>query len=243
MDDGAPGTSTPTGDATLPDALAGQLSELARALQQERAVQPTLDAIVLAAVETVPGADHASITAVRNRKEVATVASTSDVARAVDRAQYEAGQGPCLDVLYERATARLDDLTNDRRWPRFTRRAAGLGIRSMLGLRQFVQDDDLGALNLFGEAAGAFDEESQHVALLFASHAAVAMAGAQAQDQLRTAMGTRTVISQAQGILMERFSLDDDGAFRLLVRVSQHANRKLRDVAVDLVEGGRLPSG
>jgi len=243
MDDGVPQTSSHDGSGNVPDALAGQLSELARALQQEHNVQPTLDAIVRAAVETVPGAHHASITAVRNRKEVATVAATGDVARAVDRAQYEAGQGPCLDSLYERQTVRLDDLSEDRRWPRFTRRAAGLGIRSMLGVRLFVQDDDLGALNLFGESPGAFDEESERIALLFASHAAVAMAGAQAQDQLRTAMGTRTVIGQAQGILMERFSLDDHGAFRLLVRVSQQANRKLRDVAVDLVEGGRLPSG
>src|SRR5215218_5991722 len=90
MDDRAPTTPTPTGGAIVPDALAGQLSELARALQQEHEVQPTLDAIVLAAVETVPGADHASITAVRNRTDVATVAATSDLARAVDRAQYEA---------------------------------------------------------------------------------------------------------------------------------------------------------
>jgi GAF domain-containing protein len=229
------------GAGSEPDLLAGRLSDLARSLEQEREVQPTLDAIVVAAVDTIPGAAHASISAVRRRREVVTLASTGQVARAVDQAQYEAGQGPCLDALYERLTVRLPDLAVEHRWPRFTRRAAGLSIASMLAVQLFVRGDDLGALNLFGAGPNAFDEESEHVALLFAAHAAVALAGAQAQEQLREAMGTRAVIGQAQGILMERLCIDDDRAFALLVRASQESNRKLRDIAADVVQGRRPP--
>jgi GAF domain-containing protein len=135
----------------------------------------------------------------------------------------------------------VPDLAAEHRWPRFTRRAAGLAIASMLAVQLFVRGDDLGALNLFGAGPNAFDEESEHVALLFAAHAAVALAGAQAQEQLREAMGTRAVIGQAQGILMERFCIDDNRAFALLVRASQEGNRKLRDIAADVVQGRRLP--
>ncbi len=55
-------------------------------------------------------------------------------------------------------------------------------------------------------------------------------------------MAGRTVIGQAQGILMERFAVDADQAFAYLRRVSQDTNRKLVDLAQDLVANRCLPS-
>ncbi|SDQ54105.1 GAF and ANTAR domain-containing protein [Quadrisphaera sp. DSM 44207] len=226
------------------DDLATQLADLARTLEQEDDVQATLDAIVQAVVATVPGAQHASLSSIERRREVITRASTSDLPRAVDHAQYETEQGPCLDTLFERQTARIPDVDAEERWPDFAARARQLGAGSMLAVQLYVHGEggDLGSLNLLSEEANAFDEESEHVALLFAAHAAVAMVGAQEQDQLRTALGSRDVIGQAKGILMERFTITADQAFALLVRASQHGNRKLVDVAAALTRTGQLSS-
>ena len=76
--------------------------------------------------------------------------------------------------------------------------------------------------------------------LLFVSHAAVAMAGAQKHDQMVSGLATRDLIGQAKGILMERYQVDSQRAFALLVRTSQHTNRKLRDIADELVTTGQL---
>lgn len=54
-------------------------------------------------------------------------------------------------------------------------------------------------------------------------------------DQLEAAVGTREIIGQAQGILMEREGRTRRGAFDLLRIRSQRTNRKLRDVATDVV--------
>lgn len=221
--------------------LADRLSELARALEHEQDDAETLAAIVRAAVQTVPGAEHASISVIRRRREVETRAATGELPGAVDVAQYESGQGPCLDVLYEQETVRLPDVAADHRWPTFTRRAEELGVGSMLAVRLFVVGDDLGALNLSSTQRYAFDEESEHVALLFATHAAVAMSSAQERAQLRKAVSTRQLIGQAQGILMERFAITEAQAFALLVKVSQDRNRKLTAVADQLVGSGELP--
>ena len=223
------------------DLLAGRLSDLARSLESEDDVQDTLNAIVHAAVGTVPGAQYASISSVLHRREICTRAATDELARAVDRAQFEAGEGPCLETLYEQQTVRVADLRGEQRWPTFSHQAAELGIASMLSVRLYVDGDDLGALNLFSERTDAFDDESEHVALLFAAHAAVAMAGAQQQEQLRQAISTRDLIGQAKGIVMERFKVTGDQAFTLLVRVSQTSNRKLYEVAEQLVRSGELP--
>lgn len=59
---------------------------------------------------------------------------------------------------------------------------------------------------------------------------------------LREALQSRELIGQAQGILMERERITADQAFDVLRRASQHLNRKLRDVAENVVTTGQSPS-
>lgn len=61
---------------------------------------------------------------------------------------------------------------------------------------------------------------------------------------LRIARDGRTLIGQATGILMERFDLAAEHAFGVLVRISQETNRKLHEIADELVadrRADRLP--
>jgi AmiR/NasT family two-component response regulator len=57
---------------------------------------------------------------------------------------------------------------------------------------------------------------------------------------LQRAFGRRAVIERAKGILMERHSVDEDGAFQLLRSHARQANRKLVDVATAVVDGHAL---
>lgn len=237
---GQPSSDSPQGDLNRPDVLAVQLSELARHLEDLTDVQGTLDGIVSAAVDTIPGAGHASLSAILKRREIITRAATDDLPRAVDRVQYELAEGPCVDTLYRQRTVRMSDAGREDRWPTFTQRISELGVASMLSVQLFVDRDDLGALNLFSSEVDAFDDESEHVALLFAAHAAVGMANAQHQEHLRAAVSSRDLIGQAKGILMERYKITSDQAFRLIVRASQHTNRKVRDIAEELTDTGSL---
>jgi len=218
------------------------MGELARSLAQEDDLDATLQAIVQASVDTVPGAQHASISAILRRKEVTTRASTDELSLAVDRAQYETGQGPCLDSLYDQRTVRLSDVRTEVRWPEFIHRAVNLGVGSMLAVQLYVKDDELGALNLLSESADAFSDESEQVALLFAIHAAVAIVGAKEHQDMSEALGTRGLIGQAMGILMERHKITGERAFAVLTRTSQHSNRKLHVIAGELVISGVLPT-
>ena len=93
-------------------------------------------------------------------------------------------------------------------------------------------------MNLYGRSVDAFDDESEQVGLLFASHAAVAFAGAQGMNQMREGMATRDLIGQAKGILMERYKVTPDQAFRMLVKVSNDNNLALRSVAQNLAATG-----
>ncbi|MFG1928688.1 ANTAR domain-containing protein [Cryptosporangium sp. NPDC048952] len=52
---------------------------------------------------------------------------------------------------------------------------------------------------------------------------------------MRAAMASRAVIEQAKGILIARHGCSPEEAFGQLTQMSQHANRKLRDIAAALV--------
>lgn len=234
-------SSSDSGTYAGRDELALHLGDLARELQQETTLQDTLDGIVRAAVANVPGAEMAGISSVEGRRRISTSAGTDPLVFEIDRIQYRAGEGPCLSTIYDERTVRLPDMSTEDRWPAFTEQAWRLGIGSMLSFQLYVEAEDLGALNLYHPEPKAFDDESEHIGLLFATHAAVAMAGSRARHQLTLAVATRDLIGQAKGILMERHRLTGDQAFELLVRASQRGNMKLRDVAEQLTDSGELP--
>jgi GAF domain-containing protein len=232
-----------TGGHVGQDALAVQLSELARLLQQQDDPHLLLADVVQAAVQLIPGCDEGSISVVLGRRSVTSEAASGDLPRVVDALQDQTGQGPCLDAAYEQVTVRVSDMASDRRWPLFAPRAAAAGAAGMLSIQLYVEGDDIGALNLYSRRAGAFTDESEHVGLLFAAHAATAYMGAHDRSALMATVKTRNLIGQAQGILMERHRVTADEAFALLSRVSQQENVKLRDVADRLVSTGTLDGG
>ncbi|MBV9594925.1 MAG: GAF and ANTAR domain-containing protein [Actinobacteria bacterium] len=160
----------------------------------------------------------------------------------VDGLQYEAGDGPCLTSLRAQETVRADDLSTDPRWPRFAAGAVREGVLSSLSVQLFVEGTNLGALNLYSKTPGGFDDHAESVAMLLASHAAIAMKGTQVQVNLRTALRNRDVIGQAKGILMERFRLNEAQAFDLLVLASQRTHCKLNEIADELAATGALPT-
>ena len=227
-----------TGQSAEPG-IARQLSELARELQADLTTEALLRHIVMAAVTEVPGAQHAGITLLTGKEFTTPVASGEQVGR-IDRAQYQTGEGPCLDAARHHETVRCDDLRTDARWPRFARQAADLGVLSVLSFQLFVEGDSFGALNIYASNPAAFGQDSESTGILLASHAALAMAAARAQAGLLTALDSREMIGQAKGILMERYKITGVQAFGLLVASSQAVNRKLREVAGHLVDTGEL---
>jgi GAF domain-containing protein len=232
-----------TGTTVALDALARRLAEAARSLQRQNSPREVMDGVVHLARDMVPGADEATITMVHKNGHCYSAAATSTLASDFDVLQNETGEGPCLDVIWHQQTMRVNDLASDARWPVLGPRAAERGVHSMLCLPLFVHRDTLGALDLLGRAPSAFTDESEHVGLLLASHAAIAAADAHHFQNVTGALVTRDVIGQAKGILMERFKITSDQAFAVLAKVSQETNRKVSAVAEDLARTGMWTPG
>lgn len=192
-------------------------------------------------VDEIPGAEYAGVTVVDD-ESMTTYAPSDPLVREVDRAQYDARQGPCLTAAApaDPKTVVVDDLETDDRWPEFARRAVGLGIRSMKCFQLFTEQRAVGALNLYARKPQAFDAPEDPVGDLLAAHAAATMATHRLRANLQQAIDTRDVIGQAKGILMERHRIDADKAFQLLIALSQQSHRKLREIAEELTLTGNV---
>ncbi|OMQ15346.1 hypothetical protein A7K94_0210130, partial [Modestobacter sp. VKM Ac-2676] len=101
----------------------------------------------------------------------------------------------------------------------------------------------LGSLNLYGADAPALVALPAEDAESFAALTSVVLASARRAGNLEEAVERRTVIGQAQGILMERYKMTAADAFALLRGLSQQSNTKLFDLAQELAETGQLPRG
>lgn len=227
-------------DSADQDELAVELGNMARDLQQQ-SQEDLMAAIVWSAVELIPGVDGGSISVVTGRENITSQAPTSEVPDHIDAIQMAENQGPCLDAAYEEQMVKVPDLNTEQRWPAFSSRAAAeTKARGMLTFQLFVEDDNLGALNLYSTQPNAFTEESEHIGLLVAAHAAVAFADSRQVAQLNEAIARRDVIGQAKGILMERYTITSEQAFLLLAEASSRTNRKLHDLAEHLAVSGEL---
>jgi GAF domain-containing protein len=221
--------------------FATQLADAARAMHGRASTQETLDTVVSVATELVAGCDLVGISIVHH-SGIETPAASDESLRRIDELQFELKEGPCYDALRTHETVCSRDLAVDERWPRWGPLvAAELGAMSIVSYRLFTTEDTLGALNLYGRKADAFDAGDVYDGFALAAHVAVALAASQNVEHLETAINNRTVIGRAEGILMERFDLTATQAFAVLRRVSQHRNVRLHLVANELVRTRQTP--
>lgn len=219
-----------------------ELSAAAREMQDDGSSRQAMERAVVVATQILPGCDAAGVCVVYRGDRIDTHATSTDSLRQVDALQHELDEGPCLDALQQEDTVQSSDLSVDARWPRWGPEVAGrLGLFSIVSYRLFSTGENLGALNLYSRSRSAFSTQDVHDGMALAAHVGVALAAAQEVENLEKALGGRTVIGQATGILMERFDLAPDRAFAVLSRLSQQKNVKLRHLADQIVETRTVP--
>lgn len=214
---------------------------LAAELQAQNDTEVTGHTVVKRLAEWIEDADDASLT-VRRGDEWQTLAATGELAEEADRLQYELEEGPCRDAAVHTSWLRSGDVADDERWPRWGPRAARLGVGSLLSLPLLGERGPDSALNVYSRSTGAFDDRDVlDQCLVYAVHAANALAAARTEEDLHTALTSRHTIGMAQGMVMERYGLGQQQSFELLRRLSSTTNTKLRDVAAAIVDTGQLP--
>ncbi|GAA4934417.1 hypothetical protein GCM10025331_19290 [Actinoplanes utahensis] len=184
---------------------------LAQTADDDAIVDVLLARITARAAEVVAGVDYASITAWRGAGYT-TVATSDDLARAVDDAQHAEAAGPCVQAEQTATPVTVPDIAAmTMSWPGFHKEAARLGLQASVSVPLFAGGGGpVGVLNLYTRQAAELDTLSAGVRHVFAVERAPARDFAADGDAgtrqllhgLGWALRLRVAIQQAVGMLM-----------------------------------------
>jgi GAF domain-containing protein len=198
--------------------------------------------VVRRAVVTLSQVDAASVS-LGSPGEPELLVASSSLAQAADGAQFQASAGPVFDAFRWGTPIRTEDVTGDERWP---------------ALRGWAPDDDrvggalavplvrhgavAGVLAAYSRAPGRFGDDTVSGLRPFVVTAERLLRDdlrlaevSLVNEQLARALTSRAVIDQAKGMIMAARRCGPDEAFDVLRRMSNRGNRKLRDVAAEML--------
>ena len=173
------------------------------------------------------------------------MASSSERSEALELLQSQRDEGPCVECYRQGEPVFSDDLSaEDERWPQFAPAAVQRGFRSVQALPMRVRGETIGAMNLFRSQVGRIAEPDLALGQGMADIAAIALLQERTVREsrgviegLQGALNSRVIIEQAKGMLSERSQIDVDEAFVRMRVYARNHNRRLSEVAQDLIDG------
>ncbi len=222
--------------------FAERIASLAQLLLADSDPDATLRQIAELALEVIPGSTAAGVVAAAEASW--SFAASAGTVADLHSSQLQTGEGPVAEALRYGEARRIDNAAEEDRWPAVCSAMAGEDLQSCLVVPLRTDRKPGGALAVYGSKPDAFVGSSHDIALLFAAQGGVAVRNAalyrgcrQMVENLQVALSSRAVIEQAKGILVAEYGYTPDVAFKRLSVMSQNANRKVRDIAADVVEG------
>jgi GAF domain-containing protein len=216
------------------------VTRLAAASARADAFADTLARMTVLIPEIITACDGASVT-LRRPHYFMTPAASDDTFRDLDNIQYVTQEGPCLDAATSGVQTHGAAFADEERWQAFIPEARQRGIESMLSSPIIVDDQPVGALNLYSRTPDAFPPIHQDLATVLATQIAVLLhepaptTGHEFDDRIQDALASRDIIAQAQGVLMERLGTDAGNAFVILRRDSVKTSTPMHVRAADIV--------
>jgi GAF domain-containing protein len=153
-----------------------------------------------------------------------TAAQSDELVVTAHKAQYSLNEGPCVAAVYTDDVLVSEDVAADERWPRWGKRAAALGIRAVISVPRYTDDDSaMGALNLYSVGRRNFTEDDRGAGRLVEAHASVTLAHFRGQAHLWKAIDAWHIIGIAQGVVRHQYQVSAGQAFTVLRRQTHSA--------------------
>ncbi|MFC0033214.1 GAF and ANTAR domain-containing protein [Micromonospora chaiyaphumensis] len=219
---------------------AALLRELTAGLITVADFDEALARLVRIARDAVPGVDCCGFTALR-AGEPAGVAASDPERAGLDDLRH-GPDTPAMTAIPRREMITAADLAGETRWPAWAERARGLGVHGVISAPVDVDEQVIGAINLYAESAAALTPRHQLTAMLLAEHAGLLLAAtrdrerqAARADQVDTASLADGVVGQAVGVIMTQRGCPAPEALDVLRSAASSLDIPLREVAERLV--------
>ncbi len=190
------------------------------------------------------GASAVGLLLADQRGQLRFMAASDENARILEVFQVQVSEGPCFDAFRQsEVIVNLDLHADPTRWPEFTRQALEVGFQSVHAFPMRVRREVIGALNVFGNSVGgALDDSDVQIVQALTDVAAIGLLQERAvrrgevlTEQLQGALNSRIAIEQAKGAISQAYGISIDTAFNALRGYARKNNRKLTEVAREVL--------
>lgn len=224
---------------TEKERLLDSLRQLSNLLLSEETLRSSLKRVANLSVRAMDACDAAGVSVV-DGSLVVTIASSDASVEVIDEIQYTTEQGPCLQAIRDGQIYKIDSMTEDTRWPEFTRLAIQSGVMACLGLPLIEDGSTFGSLNLYGYHDRIFDSEDEKSAVALAAQASGPLSNMRRYEELqqiasRLSKANEAPLAVAVGILMEREGCSRDDATAKLRRMAEDDSGDLEAAARAIV--------
>lgn len=199
---------------------------------------------VLATAVAVTNVDSAGVAVTASATVREMVHASDPVAAMLGELALTLGEGPGVDALTGSMVlaADINEAACLARWPVFAPAAALAGVRAVFALPLRIGGIRLGVMDLYRIAPGDLDHEQLTDALMLADTACGLLLDAADQDAdrwrdggLEPVYGQHPEVHQATGMLIVQLGVNAAVAMTRLRAFAYAHDRRLRDVAADVV--------
>lgn len=187
------------------------------------------------AAGTLDGVDAAGIVLATPARPMACRAATGSVATRAFEAQLALAQGPCTQAMADRRWVHAEAGGFDL-WPHYAPVAHELELRAQSAEPLVAGGKAVGVFTLYATRDRVIGERTRRVHRALAGAATVLVERLVTAENLELALESRTVISEAVGVLRERYGLGSEQAWAYLKRTASTREVKLRVVAESVIE-------
>jgi GAF domain-containing protein len=225
------------------------LAELAKFRFGEMRVEDAIREIV-DTTHAMFDVDGAGLMLVNAEQHLRSIAASDDRFAHLEELQIRHQEGPCIDAFEIKELVGTEDLTGDRRWPKFSEAAVARRVRAVLASPLPYNQDAVGVVAVLSEQRRPWSAEGELALLAFTDLAALLIAsmmqGEQQSElaaQLQGALNSRKVIEQAKGVLMGKQGISTRAAYDQLRAQARAERRKLSVVCAEVVADAERPQG
>jgi len=226
------------------DELSGAIGRILGLLLTEEKVDQAVHSLSQAIKESVPGTLGAGVSILDSQARRTSTGFTDSIVEQADFLQYELGQGPCLTAWASEEPVLIEDLSTDRRWPKWRNAVGSLPIKSVVSAPLIANGQSIGAMKVYASQPFVYDNNTASLMGLFSSPAATLLSHIQSTETpkrisegLQAALHSRDLVNRACGILMERHKITHQRALQQLIGNARDQSRTLQDVSTELVAG------
>ena len=223
------------------------LNELGRLRFGEMRVEDAMNQIVQT-THAIFSVDGAGLMLADPEHHLLNAAVSDARMKHLEELQIRHKEGPCIAAFEDKELVRAEDLYPETRWPSFSQHAVARGVRAVLASPIPYNQDAVGVVAVMSEQRRPWSAEAELALLAFTDLAALLIAtmlmGEQQTElaaQLQSALNSRAIIEQANGVLIGRHGLSAHAAYQQLRAQARSERRKLAVVSAELVRSAVRP--